>query len=164
MCANTAAGVASWISAVVTMPTAIFLPRLTISAIVSTLGCLSASGLLPSYTPIALTEDLCPVMYADIELAESVAIESYPDVVTWPRKSIRSISSSPWYLPSEMPLDRMRAAVIADWPMPSPRQKMTFFTGRARARARTTSLVTLACFVVEPEVTFAVIVYSPALG
>ena len=41
---------------------------------------------------------------------------------------------------------------------------MTFFTGRARARARTTSLVTLACFVVEPEVTFAVIVYSPALG
>lgn len=63
----------------------IFLARLTISAIVSTLGCLSASGLLPSYTPIALTDDLCPVMYADIELAESVAIESYPDVVTLPR-------------------------------------------------------------------------------
>jgi len=48
-----------------------------------------------------------------MELAESVAMESTPDVPTTPRKAIWSISSSPSYLPSVMPLERIRAAVMA---------------------------------------------------
>ena len=62
VCAHTAAGVASWISAVVTTPTFMPRARLSSSAMVSTRGWLLGSGSLPPYTPMALTDDLWPYM------------------------------------------------------------------------------------------------------
>ena len=79
-----------------------------------------------------------------MELAESVASASAPEVPTRPRNCIRSISSSPWYLPWVMPLDSTRAAVIAGEPIPSPRKKMTLVARRPEALATTTSWRTSA--------------------
>ena len=43
---------------------------------------------------------------------------------------ISSNASLPWYLPSEIPFDRTRAAVLLAIVIPSPINKITFFTLR----------------------------------
>ena len=60
--ATIAPGVASCSSASETIPTDIFVFRLMSSAMVSTLGCDKLSLARDTYTPIALTAVLCPVV------------------------------------------------------------------------------------------------------